>query len=417
MPGGSFNSAYLNADVDVVVSRGAGSRVIDVDGKEYIDFVLGSGPMVLGHGHPKVVDALKRAVESPSNYYVLNEAGILLAEKLVDAIPCAEQIKYCVTGSEATFFAMRLARAYTGRSKVLKFEGGFIGTNDYALMSTTPRSEAHFPDPVPDSAGIPEALKGQVLVAPYNDLDRALEIIDANRQDLAAVIVEPQQRMIDPALGFLEGLRAATRERGIVLIFDEVVTGFRLAYGGAQAVYGVTPDLATYGKIIGGGLPLAAVAGRESIMDLANPRKSGSNESYVFMSGTLSGNAMAAAAGLATLGVLREPGTYDKLNAIGERFRAGLADVARRNNLPAQVLGRGPMACIFFTEKPIVDYRSTLGGDAAFARKLSDALIRRGILARVEAKFYLSLAHSENDVDQTLNVIDESVRSLLSASS
>lgn len=410
MPGGSFNSYSMDEEVDVVVASGKGSRVTDVDGREYIDLVCGSGPMVLGHARPEIVEALREAVLCPSNYYVLNERGIELAEMMVDAIPCAEQIKYGLSGSDATFFAMRMARAFTGKNKVLKFEGGFLGVNDYALMSVTPPLDAPYPDPVPDSGGIPKSVRDEVLIAPFNDLETSLALIEQNGDDLAAIIIEAQQRCVEPAPGFLEGLREIATRLGIILIFDEVVTGFRLAFGGAQERYGVVPDLATYGKIIGGGLPLSAVAGRADILDLANPRKAARPE-YAYVSSTMSGNPVAAASGLAALKVLNQPGTYDRLYAAGDRFRAGATAVFARHNLAAQTLGSGPVSMFAFTDQPVFDYRSASRGNNELLKPLLKEMVRRGVLTH--GKFYLSLAHSDEDIDQVIDVLDDALGSVL----
>ena len=411
LPGGCWNSAYLDHEVDTVLTRGSGSRVWDVDGNEYIDCVCGSGPMVLGHARPEVVEALIEAVQCPSNYYLLNDRGLALAEEMVSAIPCAEQMKFGITGTDATFFALRLARAFTGRSKVLKFEGGFLGSHDYALISMAPATMTPFPQGVPDSAGIPVSVQQEVLVAPYNDLAATLAIIEEHAGELAAVIVEPQQRCIEPAAGFLEGLREITARLGIVLIFDEVVTGFRLSYAGAQGRYGVIPDLATYGKIIGGGLPLSAVAGRADIMDTTNPRKA-PRPSYANMSSTMSGNPIAATAGLATLRVLQGDGVYEQLFATGARFRTGANEVFKRRGLAAQALGNGPVSQFAFTDQEILDYRTSIAGDGSLARPLNRALVSRGILTH--GKFYFSLAHTEADVDQIVCALDEAVAEVMS---
>lgn len=410
MPGGTFNSAYVAEEVDLVIARGQGSKVYDVDGREYIDCLNGSGPMVLGHARQEVIEALMEAATCPSNFYILNERGIRLAEAMVDAIPCAEQLKFGLSGSDATFFAMRLARAFTGREKILKFEGGFIGVNDYALMSVAPPVDAAYPYPIPDSAGIPSAVRSEVLIAPFNDLAATVRLIEENKGELAAVIVEAQHRCIEPAPGFLEGLREAATKNGVVLIFDEVVTGFRLAYGGAQERYGVIPDLATYGKIVGGGLPLSAVVGRADIMDLTNPRKA-PRPSYAYISSTMSGNPLASAAGLATLKVLRQPGVYERLHEIGERFRKGATAAFAKNGLSAQVIGTGPQAMISITDKQVTDYRSFQTGDAALLKKIIVEMISRGVVTH--GKFYFSLAHTDEDMDRAVAILDQSIAAAL----
>lgn len=412
LPGASLGSFFLPEKDDLVVDRGQGSRVWDVAGRAFIDYILGSGPMVLGHAHPAVVAAVKAQIERGASFYALNQPAIKLAEKIVKAAPCAEAVKFCGAGAEATFYALRLARAATGREKVLKFEGGYHGHHDYAMMSTWPRRLDPFPAASPDSAGIPQAVAGSVLVAPFNGLDTTVSIMERHRDDLAAVIVEPLSRMLEPVPGFLEGLREATRRLGAVLIFDEVVTGFRVAYGGAQELYGVVPDLACYGKIVGGGLPLAAVAGKRDIIELANPRKKGAPD-YTYMSGTLNGNPLSASAGLATIAELERPGAYARLRAVGDRLRGGLRDIAARLGIPAQVLGNGPLANIYFSAEPVIDYRSSLKSDARLAQQLGSELLARGVLTNLAAKMYLSLAHSDDDIDQTLQAFEDSLRVLV----
>jgi len=411
LPGASLGSFYLLEGHEFVIAKGEGSRVWDVEGRGYLDFVMGSGPMVLGHAHAEVVAAVREQIGRGSTFYGLNNVAIELAEMIVGASPCADALKFCSTGSEATFYALRLARAATGRPRILKFEGGYHGHHDYAMMSVTPARPAPFPTPVPDSAGIPETVERDVLVAPFNDLAATRQIIEQHASELAAVIVEPLSRMLEPQPGFLEGLRDATRRHGVVLIFDEVVTGFRIAWGGAQEVYGVVPDLACYGKIIGGGLPLAAVAGRRDLVELANPRKKGAPD-YVYASGTLNGNPVSSAAGLATLRVMRQPGTYERLNAVGDRLCAGLREVARRLDLPAQVLGRGPLANIYFTPEAIVDYRSSQKNDSRTTQQLGSALLDRSVLTNLSAKMYLSLAHTDGDIDQALAAFEDALRAI-----
>lgn len=408
-PGNSLGSFFLPEGHEFVIQRGEGSHVWDVEGRAYIDCMMGSGPMVVGHAHPEVVVAVQRQVSQGSTFYGVNDVAIRLGEEIVGAAPCAEALKFCSTGAEATFYALRLARAMTGRSKVLKFEGGYHGAHDYAMMSVTPGRLVPFPTAVPDSAGIPDGVERHVLIAPFNDLEATADIVRRHRDDLAAVIVEPLSRMLEPKPGFLEGLREVTREIGALLVFDEVVTGFRLAWGGAQEIYGVVPDLACYGKIIGGGLPLAAVAGRRDVMELSNPRKKGAPD-YVYASGTLNGNPVAAAAGLATLAIMRRPGTYERLNAVGGMLCAGLADIAARLDIPAQVLGRGPLVNIYFSAEPIVDYRSSLKADSRITQQLGRGLLERGVLANLSAKIYLSLAHSDADIQQTLQAFEDALR-------
>src|SRR5499426_2008113 len=305
LPGGVLGTSRYADEAAFVVKRGQGSKIYDVSGREYVDYVLASGPLVLGHAHPAVVAAVRSQIEGGSTYFMVNEPIIELAEEIARAVPCAEQVRYTASGSEATFFALRVARAYRKRDKIMKFEGGFHGTHDYVLMSVVPRSPKAFPAPMADSAGIPHAIDGEVLVAPYNDLATTEALIDAHHDELAAVIIEPYQRTIPPAPGFLEGLRRATQRHGVALVFDEIVTGFRFAYGGAQEFYKVVPDLAAFGKVVAGGFPLACIAGPRIIMRHFDAALEGTPD-YVWQAGTFNGNAIACAAGLATLAELRK---------------------------------------------------------------------------------------------------------------
>lgn len=405
LPGASLGTFFLPSDREFVVAKGEGAFVTDVQGRRYLDFIMGSGPMILGHAHPAVIGALINQVQKGNSYYALNEPSIELAEKMVRAIPCAEAVKFCSTGSEATFYALRLARAFTGRTKIVKFEGGYHGHHDYTMISTWPVRDLPYPQGEPDSAGIPQAAQDTVLIAPFNDLATTTALVEAEADNIAAVIVEPETRLITPEVGFLEGLRALTRRLGIVLIFDEMVTGFRVAYGGAQSLYSVVPDLATYGKIIGGGLPLAAIAGARNLLELSNPRRQKNGQS-TYISGTLAGLPLAAAAGLAVLNELSKPGTYDRLNALGVRFRQGLEKAAKRHGVQAQVLGTGPMANIYFTDTPIRDYRTMRTENEPLKRNLRSYLLDNGVMTHLGAKMYVSLAHSEANLEQTVDLID-----------
>ena len=406
LPGGSLG----NLKYDIVIESGQGSRIWDSSGNEYIDYLLGSGPMIVGHSHPEVVDVVREQLSKGITFFGQNEAAIMLAEEIVDAVPCAEKVRFSSTGSEATLYAMRAARAYRRRDKILKFEGGFHGMNDYALMSMGPSEPADFPAAVPDSAGIPRSVREDVLIAPFNDLETTRRIVEEYHDEIGGAIVEPFQRLIPPQPGFLQGLRELTDEFGIPLIFDETVTGFRFAYGGAQEFYGVTPDLCTLGKAVSGGFPLTALAGRDDIMAHMD---GGSVPSGDFMPqvGTLSGNPVAAVAGLKTLEILRRPGTYDNLRANGARLRNGLQKVLDEAEIPARVTGESVLFDVFFTEQEVTDYRSTLLADSDMASRFNSGVLERGVF-KGTTKFYLSTAHSEEDIDQTLEVFRETVEGL-----
>ncbi|MGH7038239.1 MAG: aspartate aminotransferase family protein [Stellaceae bacterium] len=406
LPGGTFG----NFAADIVIREGKGGHVWDESGREYIDFLLGSGPMLVGHAHPEVTAAAQAQIAAGTTFFANNRHGIELAEEIVAAVPCAEQVRFVSTGTEADHYAMRAARAFTRRDKILKFEGGFHGMGDYSLMSLAPRRPGNFPRPIPDSAGIPRSLSDEVLIAPFNDLDATASLVRDHRAELAAVIVEPFQRIIPPRPGFLDGLRRVTAESGVVLIFDEVVTGFRLAYGGAQEYYGVVPDLCTLGKVVGGGFPLAAIAGRAEIMAHFDRTRVG-EDAFLPQIGTLSGNPVAAAAGLATLAILKRPGTYERLFATGRELMESLKRLLERHGIAAQVTGEPPLFDLVFTAAPVRDYRGVLRGDAEKMRRFNTLLRQRGIL-KGESKYYVSLAHDEDDIRHTVAAWDEALAAL-----
>jgi glutamate-1-semialdehyde 2,1-aminomutase len=399
LPAGGFG----NFASDIVLARGKGGRVWDESGNEYVDFLLGSGPMLVGHGHPDVLAAVERQLPNGVTFFANNAQGIELAETICDAVACAEKLRFVSTGSEADMYAMRLARAHRGRDKILKFEGGYHGMSESSLMSLAPKRLVNFPMAVPDSAGIPAAVSDNVLVAPFNDIDVARQLIAEYADELAGVIVEPFQRLIPPVPGFLEALREETERHGIVLIFDEVVTGFRFAYGGAQEVYGVTPDLCTLGKVIGGGFPLAAIAGSDAVMAHFDKERVG-EEGFTFQVGTLSGNPVASVAGLATMEILHRPGSYDRIQATGRTIMQALEQDFARVGIPAQVIGHPSLFDIIFIDRPVRNYRDFLAGDAVKMKRFNTLLRQRGIL-KLDSKFYISLAHDDADIAQTVDAI------------
>ena len=392
LPGGSFG----NLPAEMMIREGKAGRVWDEEGREYVDFLLGSGPMFIGHGHPEVTAAVQAQVPQGTTFFANNRHGIQLAEEIVSAMACAEQVRFVCTGTEADLYAMRVARAFRKKDKILKFEGGYHGMSDFSLMSLAPKRPGNFPFPVPDSAGIPRAIQDTMLVAPFNDLETVESLIREHQDDLAGVIVEPFQRLIPPAPGFLQGLRKITAELGIPLIFDEVVTGFRFSYGGAQEYYGVTPDLCTLGKIMGGGFALAAVAGRADMMAHFD-RAAVADEDFLMQVGTLSAAPVSAVAGLATLEVLKRPGTYDRVFATGRELMGTLAELLASAGLPAQVIGEPVLFDVVFTREPVRDYRGTLKGDTDMLKRFNAALRQRGIM-KGESKYYVSTAHTEADV-------------------
>ncbi len=401
LPAGSFG----NVPADLVIREGRGGRVWDVSGNEYVDFLLGSGPAFVGHAHPEVIKAVQDQLPQGFTYFAENEHGIRLAAEIVSAVQCAQKVRFVSSGTEADAYAMRVARAFRRRDKILKFEGGYHGMSDYSLMSLAPKRPGNFPRPVPDSPGIPRSVSDDVLIAPFNDPDMAASLIAEHRDELGGVIVEPFQRLLAPRPGFLQALREVTARYEIPLIFDEVVTGFRFAWGGAQEYYGVVPDLCSLGKIIGGGFPLAAIAGRDDIMAQFDRARVG-DDHHLMQIGTLSGNPVAASAGLATLEILKRPGSYEKVFATGRALMEGIGGELRRNGLAAQIIGAPVMFDVVFTDREVHDYRAVLGADGEAARRFTRALRERGVL-KSDSKSYVSLAHTEEDVRHTLAAVAE----------
>lgn len=404
LPAGGFG----NFDPGIMIARGEGSHVWDEDGNEYIDYLIGSGPMLLGHGHPEVIEAVLEQLPKGMTFFANNAKGIELAEAIVDAVPCCEQVRFVASGGEADMYAIRLARAYTGRNKILKFEGGYHGMSAEAQMSLAPAVCVNFPQAVPDSAGIPQGVADQMLIAPYNDL-AAVEALLNESNDIAAIIAEPLQRTIPALPGYLQGLRDLCDKHSVLLIFDEIVTGFRLAYGGAQERYGVTPDICTLGKIIGGGFPLAALGASAQIMQHFDKSIVGADK-WLMQLGTLSGNPMAAAAGLKTMEVLRREGSYEKLREVGKSLQDMQRDALTKAGVPHQFCGDETLFDIFFTQAVCRDYRSAKHDEPAQNAAYNAALRKHGIF-KSPGKLYPSLAVTSADLEQTQNAVQQAVRS------
>jgi glutamate-1-semialdehyde 2,1-aminomutase len=407
LPAGGFG----NFDKDIVIREGRAAHVWDEDGNEYIDYLIGSGPMLLGHGHPEVLDAVQQQLARGMTFFANNAAGIELAEEICKAVPCAQQLRYVSTGGEADMYAMRLARAFTGRDKIFKFEGGYHGMSAEALMSLAPTTPVNFPTAVPDSAGIPEAVREHMIIAPFNDIDAVRALLDQHGDQVAAMIVEPLQRLIPPAPGFLQALREETKKRGIVLIFDEVVTGFRFSYGGAQQYYGVTPDLCTLGKIIGGGFPMAAIVGDSDIMAHFDKSLVG-DAGFTFQVGTLSGNPVAAVAGLKSLEILRREGTYEKLTEVGQVLMQATTEQLNRVGVAHRVVGEPMLFDVVFTGTDVNNYRDVLRADTDLNARYNHTLRANGIF-KSAGKVYPSLALTDADIDQTIQAIGKAADSLV----
>ena len=409
MPAGNLGNMSSKFEQGFIVSHGKGSKIYDLSGNEYIDYLIGSGPMILGHANQAVVEAVQTQMEKGSTFFLNNESIIELAEEVCSAVPCAEMIRFTTSGTDATFQCLRVARAYTGKDKILKFEGGYHGSHDYALMSQVPTLNKEFPQPQPDSAGIPKVIAETVLIAPYNDIETTESIIKKEKDNIAAVIVEPVQRIISPTEGFLKQLRELTLKYDIPLIFDEVVTGFRLSYGGAQEYFGVVPDLASFGKIVGGGFPLAAVAGKKEIMEHYDGALHQGNS--IPQTGTLNGNPIAAVAGLATLKQLKDPAAYSKLHETGIKLKKALADSMQQYEIEAQITGDNTVFDIVFTNKEIKNYRDLATGNSALLSKFNNLMLNQGIL-KPGNKLYMSLALTDEDIDRTINAFSYSASKL-----
>ena len=412
LAGGGLGLFVLPPELNLVVARGQGSHIWDVAGREYIDYHLSSGPALLGHAHPAVTAAVAAQLPKGTTFYFLNEPEIMLAQKLVDAIPCADSVHYVGSGTEATFYSLRIARAYTGRNKIMKFEGAWHGMHDYGLWGTVPTVASPYPRALPDSVGVPPAAGESVLVAPFNDAEQAVAIIERHADELAAVIVEPLQRVLQPEPGFLAALRDVTRRHGIVLIFDEIVTGFRIAWGGAQETYGVVPDLACYGKAVSGGYPLAAIAGNADVMAVLDAR-SRPRASVVWATNTLNGNPVCAAAGCAALDVLGERGVYERLHSIGGRLRNGLVAAGARHGFAVQAPGEDAVFGIRFTQRrPLRSWMDLTTADKDLGYRWALELLRRGLLVNPNEKFYISIVHTDDDITRTLDIADDAFAAL-----
>lgn len=387
----------------VFVAQGDGSMITDLDGNRYIDLIGSWGPLILGHGHRDLLDTIAETMALGTTFGAPTEIEVLFAEKLRSIVPSMEMIRCVSSGTESTMSALRLARGFTGRDKIIKADGGYHGHADCLLVAAGSGAATLG---IPGSAGVPEGAAKDTVVVAYNDLAAAEKVIAGG--DVAAIIIEPvagNMGCVAPAPGYLEGLRAACTKHGTLLIFDEVMTGFRVAYGGAQQHYNITPDLTTIGKIIGGGLPAAAFGGRADIMRKLAPL------GPVYQAGTLSGNPLAMAAGLKAMEILGRPGTYDRLEQLGKRLGDGLLAAAQAANVPSCVNRVGSMLTLFFCKGPVTDYATAKAADTArfgdFFRRMRD----RGVFlppSQFEAMF-VSLAHTEEDIDQVIAAARESL--------
>lgn len=409
MPGGVSSPVRAYRAVDMTprfIERAAGSHIYDVDGHDYIDYIGSWGPMILGHAHPEVVEAVCQAVYRGTSYGAPTQGEVTLCEMIVDAMPSVEMVRLVNSGTEAVMSAVRAARGYTGRDYIVKFEGCYHGHSDGLLVKA---GSGLMTQNVPDSAGVPKAYASKTLTAVYNDLESVQALFDAYGDDIAALIVEPvaaNMGVVLPKPGFLEGLREITEKYGSVLIFDEVITGFRLGYSGAQGYYQVTPDMTTMGKIIGGGMPLAAYGGRKEIMELVAP------SGPVYQAGTLSGNPTAVAAGIKTLEILKShPEIYKQAEGKAEILEKAFLEAIEKYSLDAVCNRAGSLLSLFFTGQPVTDYTSAATSDLNRFKQYFSVMLSEGIYiapSQFEAVF-VSGVHSEEDIRRTVAAIGKAL--------
>ena len=390
------------------IDRGAGSKIFDIDGNEYIDYVASWGPLVLGHAHPDVVQAVNAAASRGTSFGAPTTLETELAETIVNAVPSIEQVRLVNSGTEATMSAIRVARGYTGRNKIIKIDGCYHGHVDY-LLAKAGSGVATFG--LSDSGGVPEDFARNTLTIPFNDPEALITTIEANADEIACLILEPimgNMGIIPPREGYLNELREITEQHGVVLIFDEVITGFRVAYGGAQAYYGVTPDMTCLGKIIGGGLPVGAYGGKREIMQCVAP------EGDVYQAGTLSGNPLAVTAGITTLKKLAEPGVYDQLESRAATLADGLAEATRKHGVDAWHSRVGSMLMLYFTSESVTDADGARTADTERYRQYFWGLLEHRVSvapSQFEAGF-VSLVHSEEDINTTVQAATEVIANL-----
>jgi len=392
------------------IARAEGSKIVDVDGQVYIDYVGSWGPMILGHAHPQILEALNRAAGLGTSYGAPTEAEVLLAEKIVASVPSVEKVRLVSSGTEATMSAVRLARAFTQRPVIVKFDGGYHGHGDSFLIKA---GSGIATLGIPGSPGVPQEIAALTVSLPYNDLNSVQELFKEKGRQIAALIVEPvagNMGVVPPRPGFLEGLRKITSQFGSLLIFDEVITGFRVALGGAQELFDLLPDLTCLGKIIGGGLPVGAYGGREEIMSWIAPA------GPVYQAGTLSGNPLATAAGLATLNLLSEKDVYPQLEEKSAFFFGKLGALARSQGLPIQVTRVGSMGSFFFTRETVTDFTTLQQASAEAYGQFFRAMRERGVYLAPSAfeALFISLAHSQEDLEKTLAAAEDSFKEIKS---
>jgi len=390
------------------IASALGSKIYDVDGKEYIDYVSSWGPMIVGHQHPQVIEALQKALTKGLSYGAPTEAEIELARMIVEAVPSIEMVRMVNSGTEATMSVIRLARGYTGRDKIIKFSGCYHGHGDFLLVKAGSGATTLG---IPDSKGVPDDFARNTITLPFNNLDAVKRAVKAEASKIAAIIVEPvpgNMGVVLPQEGFLRGLRDLCHETGIVLIFDEVMSGFRVAWGGAQSLYGVIPDMTCLGKVIGGGLPVGAFGGKKEIMENLAPL------GPVYQAGTLSGNPLAVTAGLETLKILAQPGTYETLGKSADYLVEDAKKLAQKTGVKTHISRVGSMFTLFFASQEVIDYDTALKSDTAAFSRYFHLMLKGGIYlapSQFEANF-ISLAHSQENLNKTLEVMAKTFKEL-----
>ena len=419
MPGGVTANIKYFEPYPVFMKRAKGSRLYDVDGNEYVDYCLCLGPLILGHGHPAVVRAIRKQLEESGTtmYGTPHELEVKMANEIKHAVPCAEMVRFVSSGLEATLHAIRVARAYTKKVKIAKFEGHYHGAHDYAAVSVSPplnlAGPSNCPASVSNSAGLPSFILENTLVLPFNDSAATERLIEKSRRDLAAVVVEPVMRgFLPPEKGFLKTLRTVTEENDIVLIFDEVMTGFRFGLGGAQEFFSVTPDMVALGKVVGGGLPIGVFAGKREMMELASSIGGELPSDHVFHSGTFNGCPTVLAAGLATIDVLKKPESYKRINWVADEVKKQMTDSFEGNQIEAQVIGLASMFQCLFTQQQVRNYRDIASADLKKRMNFDLELINNGVYVRPGRTYYTSLVHTKSDLEKTSEAVEKAARAV-----
>ncbi len=419
MPGGITANIKFFEPYPIFMKEAEGSRIRDVDGNEYVDYCMCLGPLILGHGHPAVVDAIKKQLSTNGTTMLgtPHELEIKMASELQRLVPCAEKTRFVNSGLEATLHALRLARAHTKRVKIAKFEGHYHGAHDYVAVSVSPPLDSAGPSDAPvavsNSAGLPEFILKNTLILPFNNAAAVERTIEKNKNELAAVIIEPVARgFLPPDRDFLKSLRSVTEENGIVLIFDEIMTGFRLGLGGAQEYFGITPDLVALGKVVGGGLPIGVFAGKSEIMEHVSPIGSKSPSDRVFHSGTFNGCPTVLAAGLATIEVLKKPGSYKSIDGVAAEVKKYMKDAFEDHHIEAQVIGQASMFQSLFTSEKVKDYRDIARADSKKRVSFDMELINNGVYVRPGRTYYTSIAHTKADLQKTTEAVEKAAEAL-----